>query len=135
MYDTPYSIQTSEAEIQTEMIEKSKDVHIQTENPAENPDYESTITVYEMTMAEEEIKQLKNENESMVQELTKLKAENQRVNERLEKEIKNSERLVESLDSVRDENLLKSSGNADLITKNNRLSKIVTDNEIEQAMT
>ena len=98
---------------------------------AENPDDESTITVFKIAIAEEEIKQLKNENESMVQELTKLKAENQRVNERLEKEIKNSEQLVESLDSVRAENLLKSSGNTDLITKNNKLSKIVTDNEIE----
>ena len=69
IYDTPYSVQTSEAEIQTEMIKISKDVHIQTENPAENPDYESTIAVYEMTMAEEEIKQLKNEKESMGQKI------------------------------------------------------------------
>ena len=84
-----------------------------------------------MAMAEEEIKQLKNEKESMVQELTKLKAKNQRVNERFEKKIKNREKLVESLDSARAENLLKSSGNAHLITKNNKLSKIVTDNEIE----
>ena len=84
-----------------------------------------------MAMTEEETQQLRNESESMVQELTKLTAEDQRVSERLEKEIKNSEQLAKSLDSVRAENLVKSSGNADLITRNNKLSKIATDNEIE----
>ena len=112
-----------------------KEVDIQTEpseNTAKNPDG-GTITVYAMAMAEEEIQQLRNEKESMIQELTKLQAENQRVNERLEKEIKNSEQLAESLDSVRAENLslVKPSGNDDLITKINKLSKIITDHEIE----
>ena len=54
IYDTPYSVQTSEAEIQTEMIKISKDVHIQTEsseNPVENRDDGGTITVYAMAMA------------------------------------------------------------------------------------
>ena len=135
IYDTPYSIHTSEVEIQTEIMKILKEVEIQTE-PSEitvECDDGGTMTVYKMAMAEEEIQQLKNEKESMVQELTKLQAENQRVNERLEKEIKNSEQLAESLDSVRAENLslVKPSGNDDLITKNNKLSKIITDNEIE----
>ena len=134
IYDTPYSVQTSEAEIQTEMMKILKEVDIQTEpseNTAKNPDG-GTITVYAMAMAEEEIQQLKNEKESMIEELTSLKAENKHVKERLVIEKKNNELLTISLDSVKAENisLVKSSGHDDL-TRNDKLSKIITENQIE----